>query len=186
MSTWCKLLQSLNLRVLAEDRLPSAAPGAAPPIDPTGARALEACRRARGWSRRELARRAAVSIDTIASLEHGGGLLGKLDQVCAALGLRLVFRLPPGHATLESLWSERAALCLEAPAQFPPPRRSRGGDAPLRGPAQISASKASAAASARNSARLTASAPTGSDAHAAAWTCASPDSMLKAASRNAT
>jgi transcriptional regulator with XRE-family HTH domain len=198
VATWCKLLRSLRLRMLAvqKDAAPawcdpagagtgSDAPPPAP-FDPACERALERCRRARGWSRRELARRAGVSIDTVVSLEQGRGLLGKLEQVCAALELRLVFRLPPGHVTLDALWRERAARCLEAPAQFPPPRQRTGAAAPPRRQAQISASIASAAASARNSARLIASAPTDRDAQAAPWACASPDSRLKAMSRNGT
>lgn len=194
VATWHKLLRSLHIRMLVAEPggggvWPIAGPRRAGPgteAAPGRAAGLRELRRAHGWSRRALAARAGVSVDTIAALEGGGGLLGNLDRVCGALDLRLVFALPPRHGCLASLWRERAVPCLERPAQFPPaPPRARV-RAQRQRQAQISASMASAAASAPSSARLTASGPAGKDAQAATWACASPDSVDSVASSKAT
>jgi len=154
LQTWHKLLHSLRIRMVAaatpEDLIWS---GAATRLIDFGSRAgataaaadasnLRGCRLALGWSRAELARRAGVGLDAIVSLERGQGLAGTLVRVSAALGLRLLLALPPGHATLEDLWAERAGGCLDEPAQFP---KSGARYRPLPAPANRRAANPAAA-----------------------------------------
>jgi len=135
--TWQRILASLGLRMVAagcvEDVIwpgtativvgfdADAAALAAPP----GAVGLRAYRLAHGWSRRELARRSGVSVEALDSAENGRGDLRRLTRLCETMELRLLVVLPPGHDTLESLWRERSARCLEEPAQYR--TRRRGG-----------------------------------------------------------
>jgi len=133
LQTWEKLLRSLNIRLVAAGAGdcagsgPTAGHGALLPATPGPAGAdagsLRSRRLALGWSRRELARRAGVGVDAIASLESGCGLAGTLSRVCGAMGVQLLLALPPEHVSLEHLWEERAVGCLRSPAQYPPARR---------------------------------------------------------------
>jgi transcriptional regulator with XRE-family HTH domain len=132
--TWRKLLRSLDLRLIAVD---PAAGGAWAAHGSGGDTAIGACslaapidgaslaflRQCRGWSRREMARRAGVGVDAIGSLESGGGMVESLVRVCGALGLELLLALPPDATSLGALWEQRAGRCLDAPAQFPASRR---------------------------------------------------------------
>jgi len=127
LHTWQKLLRSLRIRMLAArcvaEALRSGAwesegPAGLAAEAPRCADALRDGRRARHWSRRELARRAGVSVDAINCIENGGGLLGTMAQLSSALDLRLYLVLPPQHPTLECLWRERAVLCLREPEQY--------------------------------------------------------------------
>jgi DNA-binding XRE family transcriptional regulator len=132
LDTWQKLLQSLGLWAVAVPRGPLAPPApnvsapAAEPVRPEAvavtAAGLRALREARGWSRREMARRAGVCLEALASVENGRGLVGSLVRVCAAIELELVLALPPGYDSLDALWRERAGRCLAAPAHYPPGR----------------------------------------------------------------
>jgi hypothetical protein len=140
LHTWGKLLRSLRIRMVAAARADDdagtrcVAPGIAimPGMADAGVASLRSCRLALGWSRRELARRAGVGLDAVASLEAGCGLAGTLSRVCDAMGLQLLLALPPDHRSLEQLWEERAKSCLTAPAQFPPARPLRGSRGPWR------------------------------------------------------
>jgi len=135
LETWLKLMHSLRIRMIgaacAEDviwpgeqtLLVAFDSSASALITPACATSLRACRIRKGWSRRQLALRAGVSIDAVDSAENGRCLLGKLVRVSDTLGLQLLLALPPWHASLEELWSERAARCLSQPAQYPPSRR---------------------------------------------------------------
>jgi len=143
LDTWLKLMRSLRIRMVAaacaEDVI---WPGeqtllvgfdktACALVAPACATSLRAWRVRRGWSRRQLARRAGVSVDAVDSAEDSRGLMGKLARVCESLELQLLFALPPWHASLEDLWTERAARCLSQPAQYAAPqlrcRSSSGG-----------------------------------------------------------
>jgi transcriptional regulator with XRE-family HTH domain len=151
LDTWRKLLHSLHLRLVAAASAEDVIwPGAGTRMIGFGADAaalagaantlsLRSYRQAAGWSRRELARRAGVGLDAVASLEDGRGMVGTLVRVCGALGLQLLLALPPACATLEELWAERAGGCLAEPAQYPPSRprratRHRVGHRGLRAP----------------------------------------------------
>lgn len=138
LGTWRRLLRSLRVRMVAaacaedviwpgaQTRVVAFGAEADALVSPGNAVSLRQYRVARGWSRRELARRAAVSVDAVSSVECNRGTIDKLARVCAALDLRLLLALPPWHGTLQSLWEERAARCLSQPAQYPPaPRRLR-------------------------------------------------------------
>jgi len=130
LETWLKLMRSLRIRTVAAKRAEDVIwPGeqtlvvafdstAGALIGPGCTTSLRACRLRRGWSRRQLALRAGVSVDAIDSLERGRGLLGKLAHVCQALELRLLCALPPWHGSLEELWSEQSARCLARPAHY--------------------------------------------------------------------
>jgi transcriptional regulator with XRE-family HTH domain len=127
LQTWQKLLHSLRIRMLAAHCAAAALhcagwvsegpPGSAAEA-PRCAEVLREHRRARHWSRRELARRAGVSVDAIICIENGGGLVGTMAQLSSALDLRLYLVLPPQHPTLECLWRERAVHCLQEPEQY--------------------------------------------------------------------
>jgi len=129
LPTWVKLLRSLNMQLVVARRTghPGAMAGAAP-VGTCASSVMEVagtlrCRRlALGWSRRALAERAGVGLDTVVSLEAGCGRVGTLSRVCEAMDLQLNLTLPPGFDSLEQLWEERSCLCLRAPAQFPPSR----------------------------------------------------------------
>ena len=135
LQTWRKLLNSLRIRMVAarcaEDviwpgenmLLVGFGAEAATLVDPASTRTLRECRFHHGWSRRELAQRAAVSVDTVTSIENSRGLVCTLAQVCQALDLRLFLALPPRHDSLASVWAERAPCCLERPAHYPAPRQ---------------------------------------------------------------
>jgi hypothetical protein len=155
LDTWQKLLRSLRVHLVAaaspEDVIwpgdatrvvrfvpeAKALPSVADAVD------LRAYRLERGWSRRELARRAGVGIDAVTCLESGRGTVGSLVRVCGAHGLQLLLALPPGHATLEELWEVRAHGCLSEPAQYPsarvprpePPRSAPASHRPRQSPA---------------------------------------------------
>jgi len=130
LDTWLKLMRSLRIRTVAaaraediiwpsEQTLIVAFDSTAwALVRPSCATSLRACRVRRGWSRRQLAQRAGVSIDTVDSVENGRGLMGKLSAICHALGLHLLCALPPWHASLEELWAEQAARCLARPGQY--------------------------------------------------------------------
>jgi transcriptional regulator with XRE-family HTH domain len=134
LDTWQKLLRSLRIRLVAaasaEDviwpgastRMISFWADAGALAAAENASSLRSYRLTAGWSRRELARRAGVGLDAVASLEGGHGMAGTLAKVCHAFGLQLLLALPPVHATLEELWEDRAGRCLAEPAQFPPGR----------------------------------------------------------------
>lgn len=136
LGTWQRLLRSLRIRLVAaaspEDVIWPGADtrlvdlGAAAPQDAGHAPGLRALRQGMGWSRRELARRAGLGLDAVASVEKGGGMTANLERVCNAYGLQLLAALPPGFASLEELWDERAGRCLAQPAQFPPARSKPG------------------------------------------------------------
>jgi len=132
LHTWEKLLRSLHIRMVATGAGDPAMPGAAAALGSVDtapvaaiAESLHRRRLALGWSRRELAQRAGVGLDAVASLEAGGGLAGTLSRVCGAMGVQLLLALPPQHRSLEQLWEERATGCLTAPAQYPPQRSRR-------------------------------------------------------------
>jgi len=134
LATWLRLMRSLRIRMVAaacaedviwpgeQTRLVGFDKSAGALVAPACATSLRACRVGRGWSRRQLALRAGVSIDAVDSAERGRGLMGKLARVCDGLGLQLLYALPPWHASLEDLWTERAARCLSQPAQYAAPR----------------------------------------------------------------
>jgi len=130
LDTWLKLMRSLRIRTVAAARAEDVIwPGertlivvfdrtAWSLVRPSCATSVRALRVHRGWSRRQLSERAGVSIDAVDSIESGRGLMGKLAQVCEALGLHLLCALPPWHASLEELWAEQAARCLARPAHY--------------------------------------------------------------------
>jgi len=124
VDTWLRLLGSLRIRMCAarcaEDLI---WPHSGNPVTVVGPGGLGAVRLRRGWSRRTLAQQAGVSVDAVISAEDGRGLVSTLLQVCEALGLQLLLCLPPGHASVESVWQEQAHRCLEEPAQYPAARR---------------------------------------------------------------
>jgi len=131
IATWLRLLRSLRVRMVAArcaedviwpgDRTLLVVFGtqAGALVAPAAATSLRCWRIARGWSCRDLALRARVCVDAVVSVEGGRGLVTTLESVCEPLGLRLLLALPSHHASLETLWSERAACCLEQPAQYP-------------------------------------------------------------------
>jgi hypothetical protein len=134
LHTWRKLLRSLDIRLIAVDAAAgrvwaahgcggTAAIGPCSLAAPIDGASLEFLRQCRGWSRREMARRAGLGVDAIGSLERGGGMVESLVRVCGALGLELLLALPPDATSLGALWEQRAGRCLDAPAQFPPSRR---------------------------------------------------------------
>lgn len=130
LDTWLKLMRSLRIRTVAAARAEDVIwPGeqtlivafdrtACALVRPSCATSLRACRVRRGWSRRQLAQRAGVSIDTVDSVENCRCLMGKVADICRALELDLLCALPPWHASLEELWAEQAARCLARPAQY--------------------------------------------------------------------
>ncbi len=130
LDTWLKLMRSLRIRTVAAARAEDVIwPGehtlvvafdntACALVRPSCATSLRACRLQRGWSRRQLAQRAGVSIDAVNSVENSRGLMGKLANVCQALELHLLCALPPWHSSLEELWAEQSARCIAQPAQY--------------------------------------------------------------------
>jgi len=136
--TWLRLMRSLRIRTVAAGSAEDVIwpgdhtyvvtfdPAARALVTPACATSLLACRIGRGWSRRQLARRAGISIDTVASVERGRTLVGKLARVCQALELQLLCALPPWHSSLEELWREQAARCLARPAHYAISRRCPG------------------------------------------------------------
>jgi len=134
LDTWLRLMRSLRIRMVAagcaedviwpgeQTLLVGFDQAAGTLVAPACATSLRACRIRRGWSRRQLALRAGVSMDAVDSAESGRGVMGKLARVCEPLGLRLLYALPPWHTSLEELWTERAARCLSQPAQYAAPR----------------------------------------------------------------
>ncbi len=147
LDTWLRLLRSLEIRIVAAARaehlfwpheqglLVAFGMDAAALADPAAATSLRGCRMHRGWSRRELARRAGVSVDAVASAEAGRGLVGKLARVCDCLGLRLLLALPPRYASLDELWAEHAARCLAQPEHYR--RTQRSGRTPWTAPGEM-------------------------------------------------
>jgi DNA-binding XRE family transcriptional regulator len=137
LDTWLKLSRSLRIRMVAaacaedviwpgeQTLLVAFGTDATALVAPASTTSLRSCRIQRGWSRRELARRAGVSVDAVGSVENGRGLMCKLVRICEAFGLQLLLALPPWHASLEALWTERAARCLQHPAQYPASRPTR-------------------------------------------------------------
>lgn len=156
LATWQRLARSLRLRLVAvrcaEDLfwphdgaiVIGLGTGTDALLPPAHSMSLATCRLSKGLSRREVARRAGVSVDTLVTLERGSGLVERLQRVCAALGLEVFAVLPVGCGSLAELWTERAGPCLQRPAHF----------AHGRTPDQISASRVSAAAIALSSERL--------------------------------
>lgn len=188
--TWRKIVRSLGVHMLAATRPEDLrTPGdrtrvvgfgaeSAALVPATAATSLRACRQHRGWSGREMAARAGISIEAVRSVERGSGLVGNLLRICAALDLQLLFALPSVYPSIEALWRERAARCLEEPAQYPVRSARRSARR-----VQMSASIASAAAIDCSSARFTESASTANAWLAASCTAAWSDSMDRTSSR---
>jgi len=125
LDTWRRLLRSLRSRLIAAGHGGQAPAWALDPA-PCAAGGLRAARRQRGWSQRELARRAGVCVDTVGALERGQGQLAQWQRICTALDLQLLIALPPHHDSVAALWREQAPRCLQAPAPYPRvPRHAR-------------------------------------------------------------